>query len=61
MRFQEPVRPGDTIPSNDQWLTQRESESKPDRGTLTGRFWLTNQHEVTVMSRVSTAVIRRTP
>ena len=61
MRFHEPVRPGDTLTLHYQWLTKRESESKPDRGIMTGRFWLTNQHDVTVMSHLETGVIQRRP
>jgi acyl dehydratase len=59
LRFYVPVRPGDTLRLHQEWLSKRESESKPDRGVAKCRLSLTNQDGVTVSSHVDTVLVRR--
>jgi acyl dehydratase len=59
VRFLEPVRPNDTLRLKYDWLTRRESKSKPDRGVVTVRLSLINQSEKTVMSHLDTILVRR--
>ena len=47
-----PVRPGDTLTLHIEILSKRLSKSKPDRGFLTLRSDLVNQHDVVVMRTV---------
>ena len=59
VRFQEPVRPGDTLTLVLEWLNRRPSKSKDDRGIVTVRFSLINQSGTTVMSHLDTILVRR--
>jgi len=59
LRFHAPVRSGDTLRLHQEWLSKRESESKPDRGIVTSRLSLINQDDVTVMSHLDTILVRR--
>ena len=59
VRFHEPVRPGDTLTIVVEWVSKRESNSKPDRGIVTLRFSLTNQDGKTVMSHLDTILVRK--
>lgn len=59
VRFHQPVRPNDTLQLRVEWLSRRESRSKPDRGIVVIRFELVNQHGVTVMSHLDTVLVRR--
>ena len=59
VRFHEPVRPGDTLTVGLEWLTRRDSKSKPDRGVVTVRFTLTNQDGAVVMSHTDTILVRK--
>ncbi len=59
VRFHEPVRPGDRLTLVREWVSKRESVSKPDRGVVVLRLSLTNQHGRTVMSHLDTVLVRR--
>lgn len=61
VRFHEPVRPGDTLTLLREWVSKRESASKPDRGVVTLRLSLNNQHGRTAMSHLDTILVRRRP
>ena len=60
LRFHAPVRPGDELRLHQEWLANRESESKPDRGIANSRVSLINQDGVTVMSHLDSVRLRRT-
>ena len=57
----ETLNAGDTLQLHQEWLTKRESASKPDRGVATGRLSLVNQDAVTVMSHIDTIPVRKKP
>jgi acyl dehydratase len=59
VRFQRPVRPGDTLQLRREWISKRVSNSKPDRGIATMRFSLINQHGIITMSHLDTVLVRR--
>jgi acyl dehydratase len=59
VRFHEPVRPNDTLRLDYEWLSRRESKSKPDRGVVTVRLSLINQSGITVMSHLDTVLVKR--
>lgn len=59
VRFHAPVRAGDTLRLRHEWLTKRQSESKPDRGIVTAHLSLINQDDVAVMSNTDSALVRR--
>lgn len=59
VRFHEPVRPGDTLTLVREWVSKRASTSKPDRGVVTLRLSLLNQHGRIVMSHLDTILVRR--
>ena len=59
VRFNAPVRAGDTLRLHQEILTRRESASKPDRGVITNRLSLINQDGATVMSHIDTIIVRR--
>jgi acyl dehydratase len=61
VRFHEPLRPGDTVTLNVEWVNRRPSGSRPDRGIVTIRFSLVNQAGATVMSHLDTVLVRRSP
>jgi acyl dehydratase len=61
VRFLEPLRPGDTVVLQLQWVSRRLSGSRPDRGIVTLRFSLVNQAGTTVMSHLDTVLVRRRP
>ena len=52
-----PVRPGDTLTLHVEILSKRLSKSKPDRGFLTCRNDLVNQHDAVVMRTVPLMMI----
>ena len=58
VRFHRPVRPGDTLALNVEWVERRLSKSKDDRGIVTVRFSLTNQEDEAVMSHLDTILVR---
>jgi acyl dehydratase len=59
VRFHEPVRANDTLRLKYEWLTKRESASKPDRGVVQIRLTLVNQRDAPVMSHLDTILVRR--
>jgi acyl dehydratase len=59
VRFHLPMRPGDTIRLKESCLERRESRSKPDRGIVSLKFSLLNQHDEIVMSHLDTILVRR--
>lgn len=59
VRFQKPLRPLDTVVLRADWIEQRPSGSKPDRGIVRLRFSLINQHDEVVMSHLDTILVRR--
>ena len=59
VRFHKPVRPDDRLRIEIEWLERRVSTSNPDRGIVTLRFTLFNQHEETVMSHLDTVLAKR--
>ncbi|HAX20319.1 MAG TPA: acyl dehydratase [Hydrogenophaga sp.] len=58
VRFVAPLRPDDTVMLRLEWVDRRISGSKPDRGIVTVRFSLINQHAETVMSHLDTILVR---
>lgn len=59
VRFHEPVRPGDTLTIAMDWVSKRESQSKPDRGVVTLRFTLTNQDGKVVLSHLDNILLKK--
>lgn len=59
VRFLAPVRPGDELRLTREWVSRRESRSKPDRGVVVVRFTLTNQADEVVLSHLDTILVRR--
>lgn len=59
VRFHEPVRPGDTLTVGMEWVSKRESKTRPDRGVVTLRFTLTNQDGKTVLSHLDNILVRK--
>ena len=59
VRWQRPVRPGDTIRTLVEILDKRLSQSKPDRGIVTFGYRVVNQDGDTVMSMRGIQLIRR--
>ena len=61
VRWTAPVKPGDTIRTAVEVIEARESQSKPDRGTVRFRFTVLNQRDETVMTYVAITIIRKRP
>ena len=59
VRFLEPVRPGDTLSLTVEWVSRRESSSKPHAGIITLRLSLLNQRNAVVLSHLDTVLVRR--
>ena len=59
LRWLQPVRPGDTLRAAGEVLETRVSRSKPDQGILRYRLEVLNQRDETVMTMVSTSILRR--
>jgi acyl dehydratase len=59
VRFHQPVRPGDTLSLTVEWVSRRESTSKPNAGIVTIRFSLVNQHDAAVLSHLDTVLVTR--
>lgn len=59
-RFLAPVRPGDTVTTEVEVVSKRET-SKPDQGLVVFRDHLLNQHGETVYQIDKTTLIRRRP
>jgi acyl dehydratase len=61
LRWQRPVRPGDTIHTEVTVTACRPSASKPDRGIVTMAWSVLNQHGEQVMSMTSVQFVLRRP
>ena len=59
LRWLQPVRPGDRLRARVEILETKASQSKPDRGVITVREELLNQHGQTVLSLVGRAMLAR--
>ncbi len=59
VRWQKPVRPGDTVRSHCTVTEVAPSRSKPDRGILKVAFDVRNQHDETVLTYTIIAMLRR--
>ena len=58
LRWLKPVYPGDTLRIENEVLSKRRSQSRPEMGSFVGRTTVFNQDNVAVMSMVSTGLIR---
>jgi acyl dehydratase len=58
VRFHRPARPGDSLMLELQWTEKRMSQSKSDRGIVTGRYSLINAAGEVVMSHLDTVLMR---
>jgi acyl dehydratase len=58
VRFLRPARPGDALMLELKWTEKRLSQSKPDRGIVTGRYSLINAAGEVVMSHLDTVLMR---
>ena len=61
VRWTAPVKPGDTIRTVVEVIEARESQSKPDRGTVRFLFTVLNQRDETVMTYKAITIIRKGP
>jgi acyl dehydratase len=59
VRFHQPVRPGDRLSLTAEWVSRRESGSKPGAGIVSIRFSLLNQEETIVLSHLDTVLVRK--
>ena len=59
-RMLAPVKHGDTIRMKSTVIEKKQS-SKPDRGTITFKRKIVNQHETTVQEMIATLLYRRRP
>ena len=59
VRFREAVKPGDTLSLTIEWVSRRESTSKPHTGIVTLRLSLLNQRDAVVLSHLDTVLVRR--
>jgi acyl dehydratase len=59
VRFHRPLRPGDSVHLQEQWLERRDSRSKSDRGIVTLLFSLINQAGEIVMSHRDSIIVRK--
>lgn len=58
LRWLTPVYPGDTLRCETEVLEKRRSASRPEMGLFKSRLTVFNQHDVPVMTMVSTGLIR---
>jgi acyl dehydratase len=58
VRFHRPAHPGDELTLELEWTDKRLSQSKPDRGIVTGRYSLINAAGEVVMSHLDTVLMR---
>jgi acyl dehydratase len=61
LRWLKPVRPGDRLRARVEILDVKPSTSKPDRGVITVRQQLINQHDELVMSQSGRGMYKRRP
>jgi acyl dehydratase len=61
LRWNKPVRPGDTLRLKLEVIATRESESRPGWGIITNRFVTFNQHGEPVQEMQSSAIVPKRP
>ena len=61
VRWLAPVRPGDTIHTEAEVVSKRESRSRPDRGTLNMAYEIKNQTGDVVMTFTAIHIFRKRP
>ncbi len=61
LRWLAPVRPGDTLYTEGEVVSKRESRSRPDRGTLNMAYEIKNQAGDTVMTFVAIHIFLKRP
>ena len=61
VRWKKPVRPGDVLTLFATTTIAKPSTSKPDRGVLTNRIELVNEHGEVVMTMLAMTMIGRRP
>ncbi len=61
LRWLAPVRPGDTLHSEAEVVSKRESRSRPDRGTLHMAYEVKNQTGETVMTFTAIHILLKRP
>lgn len=61
VRWLKPVRPGDRLRARAHVVKTRASQSKPDRGVVSGHNELINQHGEVVMSMSGNGMYKRRP
>jgi acyl dehydratase len=58
IRWLKPVYPGDSLRVESEILSKRQSQSKPEMGSMRGQTTVLNQHDEVVMTLVSIGLIR---
>ena len=58
VRFLKPVHPGEALSLELEWTGKRRSQSKPDRGIVTGRYSLIDGTGEVVLSHLDTILMR---
>ncbi len=58
LRWLKPVYPGDTLRVESETLSKRQSQSKPEMGSMQGKTTVFNQHDEPVMTMLSAVLIR---
>jgi acyl dehydratase len=58
VRFLKPVHPGEALMLELQWTEKRRSQSRPDRGIVSGRYSLRNAAGEIVLSHLDTILMR---
>jgi acyl dehydratase len=58
IRWLKPVYPGDTLRIESEILSKRQSQSKPEMGSIRGQTTVLNQNDEVVMTLVSIGLIR---
>lgn len=61
LRWNKPMRAGDSVRATAKLLDKRDSKSKPDRGVAVYRYALVNQDEVELFYCTSTNYVERRP
>jgi acyl dehydratase len=57
LRWREVVRPGDVLTAHREIIELRRSASRPGQGVIRTRITVTNQHDRTVLSMLSTGMV----
>jgi acyl dehydratase len=61
LRWLKPVYPGDTLRCETEVLEKRRSEKRPEMGIFRSRMTVRNQHDVSVMTFISTGLVSTRP